>query len=253
MKDAYYFSHDSNARNDPKIQALMSKWGYEGYGWWWAVLETLREQPGYRYPLNKYTYGAFARMFCTTKENATEFLSDCFHEFADEKGGLLIIDEQFLWSESFSRRMFTIDEKREKARKSVSHRWTSKNANTDEQDNQQFVDTNEIRTYNERITDVIQGKESKVNIESIIIDSNVPKKTKRFVKPTLEEVKRYCDERGSGVNPETFHAYYESNGWYVGKRAMKDWKAAIVYWEKQRNDNPSNERTRRGEIDYGTV
>ena len=31
-KDAYFFSHDCNARNDPKILALRSVYGAEGYG-----------------------------------------------------------------------------------------------------------------------------------------------------------------------------------------------------------------------------
>jgi len=150
LKDAYYFSHDSNARNDPKIQALMSKWGYEGYGWFWAVLETLREQSDYKYPVNKYTFDTFARIFCTTREKSSEFLSDCCHEFADENGGLLTIDEQYLWSDSFLKRMSVIDEKRDKARDSVNKRWSNNERNTDV-----------IRTHNERTADVIQGKERK--------------------------------------------------------------------------------------------
>lgn len=54
---------------------------------------------------------------------------------------------------------------------------------------------------------------------------------KRFLKPTFDEVKTYCHERGDKVDPERFYNYYESNGWSVGKRSMKDWKAAIRYWE----------------------
>ena len=54
----------------------------------------------------------------------------------------------------------------------------------------------------------------------------------RFVKPTLEEIKAYCIERGNKVDPERFHAYYESNGWKVGKNPMKDWRAAVRNWER---------------------
>lgn len=32
VKDCYYFPHDSNARSDPKIMALIQKYGIEGYG-----------------------------------------------------------------------------------------------------------------------------------------------------------------------------------------------------------------------------
>lgn len=54
---------------------------------------------------------------------------------------------------------------------------------------------------------------------------------KRFTKPTIDQVRAYCHERGDKVDPERFFAYYEANGWSVGKRSMKDWKAAIRYWE----------------------
>ena len=69
------------------------------------------------------------------------------------------------------------------------------------------------------------GKDSIDYIES--------KPAKRFVKPTLEEVIAYCQERNNNVNPQKFIDYYESNGWKVGKNSMKDWKAAIRTWEKR--------------------
>ena len=55
-----------------------------------------------------------------------------------------------------------------------------------------------------------------------------------FTKPSLEEIKAYCQERKNTVIPDSFFDHYESNGWKVGKNAMKDWKATIRKWE--RND-----------------
>lgn len=57
----------------------------------------------------------------------------------------------------------------------------------------------------------------------------------RFIKPTLEEVKEYCEERNNGIDAEMFINFYESKGWMVGKNKMKDWKACIRTWEKSRN------------------
>jgi hypothetical protein len=51
-------------------------------------------------------------------------------------------------------------------------------------------------------------------------------------RPTLEDVRAYCKERANNVDPEKWLAYYESNGWRVGKNPMKDWKAAVRTWEK---------------------
>lgn len=66
-----------------------------------------------------------------------------------------------------------------------------------------------------------------------------PKKT-RFIPPTVDEVKAYCDERGNDVDPEKFVAYYTSNGWRVGRNPMKDYKAAIRTWEKNSYGKPVN-------------
>lgn len=56
-------------------------------------------------------------------------------------------------------------------------------------------------------------------------------RTKRFIKPTIDEVKAYCTERKNNVNPEKWYNHYTSNGWKVGKNPMRDWKAAVRTWE----------------------
>jgi len=48
MKEAYYFSHDSNARNDLKMVKLRRLCGLEGIGLFWCVVEMLREADRYK-------------------------------------------------------------------------------------------------------------------------------------------------------------------------------------------------------------
>src|SRR4051812_45989014 len=43
MKETFYFRHDYNSRNDAKILELRAEFGYEGYGVYWALIETLAE------------------------------------------------------------------------------------------------------------------------------------------------------------------------------------------------------------------
>ncbi len=62
---------------------------------------------------------------------------------------------------------------------------------------------------------------------------------KKFVPPTVEEVKAYCAERKNNVNAEKFVSYYSSNGWMVGRNKMRDWKAAVRTWEKNNFDKPT--------------
>lgn len=58
-KNTIYFTHDSNARRDPKILALIADYGYEGYGRFWALIEFLREQDGHieMTPINERALG----------------------------------------------------------------------------------------------------------------------------------------------------------------------------------------------------
>ena len=55
--------------------------------------------------------------------------------------------------------------------------------------------------------------------------------------PTIEEVSSYCAERKNAVRPEAFFNYYQTNGWKVGRNPMKDWRAAVRYWETRESDS----------------
>lgn len=63
-------------------------------------------------------------------------------------------------------------------------------------------------------------------------DENRKSKSQKFIQPTIEEISAYCRERNNGVDPVRFHAFYDSKGWMIGKNKMKNWKSAIVTWEK---------------------
>jgi len=57
----------------------------------------------------------------------------------------------------------------------------------------------------------------------------------KFKKPTIEEIRAYCDERKNGIDPEAFYYFYESKGWVIGKNSpMRNWKSAVITWEQNR-------------------
>lgn len=58
--------------------------------------------------------------------------------------------------------------------------------------------------------------------------------THKFVPPTLEDVKAYCQERNNGVDPNKWYDHYLAVGWKVGKNSMRDWKAAVRKWEEKK-------------------
>lgn len=65
-------------------------------------------------------------------------------------------------------------------------------------------------------------------------DNNRAAKPPRFIPPSVEEVQAYCDERMNNVDAENFCDFYQAKNWMVGKNKMKDWKAAVRTWERNR-------------------
>jgi hypothetical protein len=136
-KEAYYFSHDSNARDDPKILQLRMEMGWEGYGLFWAIIEMLRNESDFRMRTH-YKGIAFALQ---THEDCIKRLINDFDLFET--------DQQYFWSESLIKRMELKEERSEKARESAKKRW-----NRD-------IDANAMRTHSDGNANAMQLKESK--------------------------------------------------------------------------------------------
>lgn len=94
-KDAYFFSHDSNSKDDPKCVMLIEQLGLEGYGIFWILVETLRDQPEYKYPLS--LIPAIARRYNTTTQKV-EAVVKTYNLFK-------CTDDDFFFSASLVRRM----------------------------------------------------------------------------------------------------------------------------------------------------
>lgn len=87
-----------------------------------------------------------------------------------------------------------------------------------------------------------------------IKENNTKEKSSRFSPPSLEEVTAFCKERNNNIDPEQFIAFYESKGWKIGKNPMKDWKAAIITWEKRRKEeHPEEEKCKYATSGFDTL
>ena len=75
-------------------------------------------------------------------------------------------------------------------------------------------------------------------LKSVYCKEDKPvKKRESFLKPTIEQVKQYCFERGGVIDGEKFYDYCEANGWKLSNgNRMKDWKAAIRTWEGRKRE-----------------
>lgn len=152
MKDAFYFSHDLNARNDPKILALRSVYGMEGYGRYWVLIEMMREQADYKLMLSKYVWNALAMQMQCDASAAQQFVEDCINEF-----NLFESDGDAFWSNSLIRRMGKREDKRESARKAAKARWDKERGGDEDADS---CDSNAsaMHAHNKRIASNMQSK-----------------------------------------------------------------------------------------------
>lgn len=149
-KEAYYFSHDANARNDTAILAMRSVYGAEGYGWYWMIVEILREQADYKHKMTgKYWCDALAMQMQCDRSTVEQFVHDCIHEF-----DLFECDDAHFWSASLIRRMAKKEEKSKQAKEAAQKRWS--NTNTSSERN-----TDAMRTHSECNADAMQLKERK--------------------------------------------------------------------------------------------
>ena len=161
---SYYFSHDINASNDPKIAAMISELGMISYAWWWILIEKLAAADDYKLPLKKYTFVALDNELRMNNEQILTSVQQVFNknQHVLEQNSmcsfcsflliyllihdyeLLDCDDEYFWSPSLIRRFEfkkvkeeTIREKRRLAGlKSAESRKAKKQNLTHVQQNQ---------------------------------------------------------------------------------------------------------------------
>lgn len=117
---AAYFSHDEDARNDPKMIKIRLKYGIEGYGCYFAILEMFNSEDCHALDYSQEQFDAIAYEL-HTKFDTKEFIDKCIEV------GLFTTDGERFWSESFNRRFAEIEEKANArsqiAEKAAAARW----------------------------------------------------------------------------------------------------------------------------------
>jgi hypothetical protein len=141
-KNAEYFSHDCNAKDDPKIMLLMAQLGLEAYGIYWILVEYLRQQPGYQAPL--ILLDPLSRRYGSSKEK---------FEAVVTRFGLFELDGETFYSPSLNRRMSPLDNKRERMQQLALKRWSKDG------------DNNAMRTHSVGIAQAMQSKVKKSKVK----------------------------------------------------------------------------------------
>lgn len=220
-KEAYWFKHDSNAKDDPKCIILIEELGLEGYGIFWVLVEMLRAQPDFKAPMR--ILPAIARRHNTSTEKVKAVVQryELFEVEADE----------FFYSPSLIERMQPLLDKKEKlsiaGKKGANKRWNSGN------DRVAIGEANGEAYSNKRREDKIREEKSKI--------------------PTLTQVQEYFTANGFQKELATraynmYNTSVEDNPklkyWRDSRdNPIKNWKLKMQsVWFKNENKNKTNEQ-----------
>lgn len=167
-KDTYYFSHDVNASNDPKIIVMKELFGVISYAWWWILIEQLAAQEEYKLPMDKITFTGLGIAF-GMKQNETIASSneaklstakqaEAYVNLLINECELLETDGEYFWSPSLLRRNLLRKKKQEEISKKRSDagRLGGLKSGKARSKTKQLLEANEANEANEAI-----GKERK--------------------------------------------------------------------------------------------
>lgn len=223
VKNTNYFSHDFNARHDPKMVKLRLKMGMNGIGIYWALVEMLYEQGG---EIKLSDIDFIAKEWREKRKKIEEVIQN-FDLF--EK------NSEVFWSLSVNKRLEKIQGKSVKAKESASKRWNN--------------DANALQTECDRNASKVKYskvKESKVNnimpdgfSETISLDEKKEKEKEKISaekeKAELTLYQKFIDvyfeffEKRTGVP-------YKFNGGVDGK-AVKEIISFILRVSKDPTDD----------------
>lgn len=160
MKESYYFRHDYNAHEDPKIIRLQAKHGLEGYGVFWYLIELLASETGRLFLPRDYEMLAFAmRSHC-------DLIKSVIEDF-----GLFQFDEENFWNNRLDSDNDERTKKSEKAKINAEARWVKQRNKAKKMQTQCDRNANAMRPQCLREDRIGEERKGKNNIDNTITAS----------------------------------------------------------------------------------
>ncbi len=202
-----WFRHESRAHRDAKLQKLVMRYGFEGYGMYWYCVENI----------------------CDSIEPRLTFELEADSEILAHVGR---IDSRRV--EEIMRYMVHLD-LFEQADDLITCLKLARYLGEKSTRNQELIGL--IKDAKSRTVPDSPRQSPTVRLcPPEIREDKIRKregaKRPRFAPPTLQNVTDRITEKGyRHVDPETFWHFYESKGWVVGKAKMRSWESALAQWE----------------------
>jgi hypothetical protein len=188
-KDAYYFPHYCNARSDRKIKRLIKQLGVEGYGIFFMILETLREQTDFKYPVEDIDLLADEFGTSETKVRAVVTAYDLF-----------AIDENTFFSPKQVLYLQPYLEKSQRARDAARLRWDKVNEKKDAfalpEHSKSIADQNASKVKESKVKEkkVKESKEEKLLARELAFYESLKDFVSEYSKETIREFYDYWRE-----------------------------------------------------------
>lgn len=197
-KETYFFPHDYNPTNDPKIMALLGEYGGAGYGLYWRIIEMLHEDSEHKLPTKQYLINAIAKQMHSTSDFVSQFINDCVNVFE-----LFKQEHDMIFCDRVFRNINHRKEKTDTAKANARARWDAV-----------AMQTNATAMQ----TDANKGNNTKGDKRK--------RESKVFVAPSATEVQEYFLSNGySEIAGQKAFEYYTSANWHDSQgKQVKNWK-----------------------------
>lgn len=194
-KDSYYFPHYYNARSDRKLMRVRRELGVEGYGIYFMILEALREQTKFSYPLKD--IDLLADDFRTSEQKVRTVV--CNYDLFQ------ITEDEFFYSQKLIANLQPYIEKSERARIAAQKRWEkSKEAGCKSNANAMQMQCKSNADQNAKRGEEKRGEES---ILSEVSENKKPSFKKWSIEEFFEDVKKHGEGYSSEIKNE-FYSYW---------------------------------------------
>lgn len=218
-----YFPH--YVKSGRTVYILESRFGNDGYAFWFKLLEILCESDGQVFdcgnPTNwefllakTHVSGVSAEKILTTLVNLGKIDAELWKK-------------RVIWVQNLIDHLANVYDRR-KQRMPQKPELMS----TETTDDEELMSTETVQKPDINGVNVNKNRQSKVKYSKENKRESIEKTGKRFSPPTLGEVENYIREKGYRLDPERFIDFYQSKDWYVGKNKMRDWRAAVRGWAK---------------------
>jgi hypothetical protein len=229
-KGSNYFSHDYNARADEKIKLLIRKWGMQGYGVYWSIIEDLYQNAnamqldsdGIAYDLR-------------VDENMVKSILNDFD--------LFVVNGECFGSNSVEKRMKSREDKSKRLAENARKRWDEKQKQSNADAIAMQEESKSKALYKKKVKEIKVERESGDKSPTLAKDFEA---RKRCFKETLRP---HLQDYGADMLKDFYEYWTEPNksGTKFRQEMEKAWdlKRRLRTWASRERISTPDESKRR--------